>query len=107
MKLSCDQKRGRRVVKAPQATRMGPPHSPSAPQPVRVDSPSSSGAASDGTPEVEEIDPSAVLIQRKRTRVESGPAVSEDTSVVRSFGFPPCFKEEGFFGYTRYYRCVM
>ena len=82
-------------MKAPQATRMGPPPSPNAPQPVRVDSPSSSGPASD--PEVEEIDPSAALMQRKRTRVEGGPTVGEDAGAVKSFAFPPCFEEAGFF----------
>ena len=76
-------------MKAPQATRMGPPHSPGAPQVVRVDSSPNSGAASDEIPEVQEVDPNADLIQRKRNRVESGSAVGEDTSIVRSFGFPP------------------
>ena len=84
-------------MKAPQATRMGPPHSPGAPHVVRVDSSPSSGAASDEIPEVQEVEPHADLIQRKRNRVESGSAVGEDASAVRSFGLPPYFKEEGFF----------
>ena len=97
LKLSCDRKVNKRVVRPPQATRMGPPHSPCTSQATRVDSPPSSGAASGGIPDVQEVEPHTNLIQRKRNRVESQPEVGEDSSAVRSFGLPPCFKEKGFF----------
>ena len=94
LKLSTGQRRNKKVVPAPQATRMGPP-TLNPPQHVRVDSTSSSGAAS--APDVEVIDAEAVLTHRKRTRVEGGPTVGEDAGPVQSFAFPPCIEEEGFF----------
>ena len=83
LKLTQDKKVNKRVVRAPQATRMGPPTSP--------------GEASGGSPNAQDVEPHTDLIPRKRNRVESQSEVGEDSSAVRSFGLPPCFKEEGFF----------
>ena len=97
LKLTQDKKVNKRLVRAPQATRMGPPTSPGASQATRMGLPTSPGAALGGTPDAQDVEPHTDLIPRKRNRVESQPEVGEDSSAVRSFGLPPCFKEEGFF----------
>ena len=83
LKLTQDKKVNRRLVRAPQATRMGPP--------------TSSGDASSGSPDSPDVEQPTELIMRKRNRVESQSEVGEESVAVRAFGLPPCFKEEGFF----------
>ena len=83
LKLTQDKKVNKRVVRAPQATRMGPP--------------TSLGDASGGSQDAQDVEPHTDLIPRKRNRAESQPEVGKESGAVRSFGFPPCFKEEGFF----------
>ena len=78
LKLTQDKKVNKRVVRAPQATRMGPP--------------TSSGDASGGSPDAQDVEQHVDLIPRKRNRVESQPEVGEESGAVRSFGLPPVLK---------------
>ena len=72
LKLTQDKKVNRRLVRAPQATRMGPP--------------TSSGDASSGSPDSLDVEQPTNLIPMKRNWVESQPKVSDESGAVRAFG---------------------
>ncbi|KAL5080186.1 hypothetical protein RYX36_008607 [Vicia faba] len=75
LKLTQDKKVNKRMVRAPQATRMGPP--------------TSSGDTSGGSPDSQDVEQHIDLIPRKRNRVESQPEVSDESGAEGFFeGFP-------------------
>ena len=80
LKLTQDKKVNKRLVRAPQATRMGPP--------------TSSGDAFSGSPDSLDVEQTPDLIPRKRNRVESQPEVGNESGAVRAFGLPPALKRK-------------
>ena len=83
MKLTQDKKVNKRLVRAPQATRIG--------------SPTSSGYASSGSSGSPDAEQSTELIPRKRSRADNRSEVPDESAAARAFGLPPCFKEKDFF----------
>ena len=78
LKLTHDKKINKRLVRAPQATRMGPPTS--------LGGDASSGSS--GSPDAEQP---TELITRKRSRAENRSEVGEESVAARDFGLPPLF----------------
>ena len=80
LKLSQDKRVNRRLVRAPQATRMGPP--------------TSSGDASSGSPGSPDVEQPTELITRKRSWTENQSEVGDESVAVRAFGLPPVLKRK-------------
>ena len=84
LNLTQDKKISKRLVRAPQATRMGPP----------AGSGGDASSGSSGSPDAEQ---QTELVGRKRGRTESRAETGNEPVAARAFGLPPCFAEKDFF----------